>query len=451
MEGDEEFDIELENPTGGAAIGLDFYTYILIADDEAGSTRRDGVGEVQFEKLFYGVNEADGNATITVSRTNYTVGTISVFYSTSPALITPAISSIDYKSTSGTLIFEDGVSSQTFSVQIYNDDILEGTEAIQLDLNNPIGSVDLGTRSATLIISDSDNASGSAGETTISFEKTINKASENDGTLTYALIRTGDTTGVVSVEVIFENGSAIFGEDFTASSQSFTVTFQDGETRVTKTISIVDDSIAENEENHTLRLSNPQGGAIISNTNSASIIITDNDSVPPSNNNSDDETGSSGTSTISFEKTINKANENDSTITIVLNRTGNTNGAVSIDVTFEDGSAQFGEDFTASGQSFTVTFQDGETQATETISIIDDSISELEEGHILRLSNPQGGAIIGTLDSTFIIITDNDGGALSNAGSDSSEDKKSGSFNPLFLLVLLMTPLIIRQNISRNL
>lgn len=110
----------------------------------------------------------------------------------------------------------------------------------------------------------------------------------------------------------------------------------------------------------------------------------------------------------------------------------------------------FGTDYSASSQSYTATFQDGESRITGTVSIIDDSTVELEEAFGIRLSNPQGGATIGTIAAAAIAIADNDGGSGGGgsgggSGSDGNSGGGGGSMNPLLLLGLLLAPAMRRR------
>jgi len=76
-------------------------------------------GWLQFSKAAYSVGEADGQATITVTRTGSTQGEVSVDYTTADGTATAGS---DYGATEGTLVFADGdATPQTFNIPIDDD------------------------------------------------------------------------------------------------------------------------------------------------------------------------------------------------------------------------------------------------------------------------------------------------------------------------------------------
>ncbi len=110
---------------------------------------------VQFSAGSYSVGEADGIATITVTRTGDTSGTVAVDYATSDGT---ASQRGDYTTATGTLIFNAGETNKTFGVLIVDDAYVEGSETLSLKLSNPTGGAVLGGLStATLTITDNDS------------------------------------------------------------------------------------------------------------------------------------------------------------------------------------------------------------------------------------------------------------------------------------------------------
>ncbi|WP_304437818.1 calcium-binding protein, partial [Cylindrospermopsis sp. CR12] len=106
-------------------------------------------------------------------------------------------------------------------------------------------------------------------------------------------------------------------------------------------------------------------------------------------------------------------NEN-GTANITLTRTNGSEGEVSVILTPSNGSANTegappaiaGEDYT--NTPITVTLADGQTSKKVTIPLIDDSIYEPTETVNLTLSNPTGGATLGTRQTATLTIIDND-------------------------------------------
>lgn len=226
-------------------------------------------GVLQFGAAGYTVSENAGSATITVSRTGGSDGSVSVNYATSNG---SATAGSDYTSTSGTLTFAAGQTSATFAIPIVNDTTVEGDEFVNISLSNPTGGATLGSQlAATLtIISDDVLQPG-----VLQFSASSYTVNENAGTATITVTRTGGSDGSVGVNYATSNGTATAGSDYTASSG--TVTFANGETSKTFSIPILDDTTVENAETVTLTLSNPTPGATLGNPATATLTINSED------------------------------------------------------------------------------------------------------------------------------------------------------------------------------
>ncbi|HLL15811.1 MAG TPA: Calx-beta domain-containing protein [Pyrinomonadaceae bacterium] len=109
-------------------------------------------------------------------------------------------------------------------------------------------------------------------------------------------------------------------------------------------------------------------------------------------------------STVQFSQTSYRASEAVGNVLIAVTRTGG--GVINIGFATGNGTAVAGTDYTAvSGQ---LTFAASETQKTISIPIIDDTAVENDETLTVTLSNPGGGATIGSISSTTITIVDNE-------------------------------------------
>jgi hypothetical protein len=104
-----------------------------------------GVNEVIFF-LFRGLDHV---------RTGGSDGLVTVDYTTEDSTAT---SGADYDASVGTLYFDDNVTSQTFTVAIYDDAEYEGDEELSLFLSNPTSGATLDTLAADLIIRDDEEA-----------------------------------------------------------------------------------------------------------------------------------------------------------------------------------------------------------------------------------------------------------------------------------------------------
>src|SRR5205085_257536 len=116
-------------PTGGATLGSPNTAVLTIQDDDVAQP-----GALQFSAAGYTVNENGGAATITVTRTGGSAGSVTVHYATGDGTATAGS---DYGATSGTLTFADGQTSLTFAVPVLDDTAVEGNETVTLTLGNP--------------------------------------------------------------------------------------------------------------------------------------------------------------------------------------------------------------------------------------------------------------------------------------------------------------------------
>lgn len=120
----------------------------------------------QFSAANYTVGEDGGSVAITVNRSVETAGTSFVDFTTGnnqyrpctpgdPQNITGmATQNCDFIRTQGTLTFNPGDTSKTFSVLIIDDAYVEGTETLPLTLSNPVGGTVGAIGAGTVTITD---------------------------------------------------------------------------------------------------------------------------------------------------------------------------------------------------------------------------------------------------------------------------------------------------------
>jgi hypothetical protein len=125
------------------------FAWALTATDAAGQA-----GLLRFSAPTFGVVENQPVATITVTRTHGSTGSVSVDYATSDGTATAGS---DYTATRGTLTFADGETSKTFTVPIINDTLVENMESVLLTLSNPTGGAALDSPATATLLIDSDD------------------------------------------------------------------------------------------------------------------------------------------------------------------------------------------------------------------------------------------------------------------------------------------------------
>ena len=201
--------------------------------------------------------------------------------------------------------------------------------------------------------------------------------------------RSGGSDGEVSATILYSSGTATFPDDY--NSTSIAVIFAAGETNKIVTIPIINDGQFEADETFNLTLSNPTGGATLGSQPKTFITII-NDDLPQRG-------------IINLDNSNYTVNENE-TSNITLTRTNGSDGEVGVILTPSNGSAIAPDDYT--NTPITVTFANGENSKTVTIPINNDTFNEPTETVNLALSNPTGGATLGTQTTAVLSIIDND-------------------------------------------
>ena len=274
-EGDENFSVNVNTPTGGATLGSPAAATVTINDNDSQPT-------LQVDD----VTQAEGNSgttafTFTVSKTGATAVNASVNYTTADGTTNPATggaacgSGVDYITNSGSLTFLPADTSKQITVQVCGDTDVEPDETFFVNFNSPMNAVmdDQGIGTIT-------NDDVAANNGSIQLSAATYSGGEGDGQIAVTITRTGGSDGAVAVTFDTSNGSATAGSDYTAvTGQS--VMFADGDAaNKTVNISVTDDSEYEGAETFNVTLSNPTGGATLGSPASAVVTINDNDARP---------------------------------------------------------------------------------------------------------------------------------------------------------------------------
>jgi hypothetical protein len=190
------------------------------------------------------------------------------------------------------------------------------------------------------------------------------------------------------------DGTAQSGSDYVATSG--TLNFAPGETEKTFPITILDDSVIENDETIIVRLSNATGGIVLGEPNIAAIRIVD-DEPPPSLRITDITTheGDIGQFPAQF----------------IVSLSAPTQRTVSVVLTTQAGSATSNVDFVAG--ALQINFAPGQTALAVNAQVIGDVTVEGTEDFFINLSNPVNATIAdnqGVItiidDDTFLILTE---------------------------------------------
>jgi hypothetical protein len=190
-------------------------------------------------------------ATVTVTLSAASGRTVTVNYATANGTATAGA---DYTSTSGTLTFLPGVTTQTVSVDVIGDVLNEANETFTVNLTSPVNAT--GTPNGTVTITENDPlpsitidspsiAEGNAGTKTLTFNLALSAAS-------------GRTVTVLASTA---NGTASSLSDYVARS-NITVTFPAGLTAATFTVTINGDGTVEANETLLVNLTSPSNATI---------------------------------------------------------------------------------------------------------------------------------------------------------------------------------------------
>lgn len=372
VEGNETVSLRLFAIAGNGVPGDPLTAQVILVDDDIAEQ----TAVVQFASSAYAVSESDGTIEIAIERTGSTIGSMAVTV-TVATFDGTATAPLDYQQTFANIVFAPGTTEQFFRVSLNDDREIEGDETILLKLNHLTGDDQtvLGTQSTARIRIVDDDITDQA---VLQFAAPTYTVQEDAGQAVIAvnLVGRGDPAAPVSVDYATEDGLARAGDDYQAVTGR--LTFAPGETSMTFTIPITNDTVSEGDETILLSLRNPQGRAILGSQNFAVLTILDDDVAE--------------TSVIQFRSSTYGVNEAGDRATITVNRIGDDSQAVTVDFATFDGTAREGIDYRpVSGR---LTFAENVTSRSFSVPIIGDLPTEQAETVRLRLSNPRLAAAV---------------------------------------------------------
>ncbi|MBZ0114179.1 MAG: hypothetical protein K8J08_17085 [Thermoanaerobaculia bacterium] len=137
--------------------------------------------------------------------------------------------------------------------------------------------------------------------------------------------------------------------------------------------------------------------------------------------------GGGSPGTLALSMVASTVSEGGGSVVLPVTRSGGSDGQVTVDYATVPGTAQAGLDFMA--VNGTLTWEDGDDDPIHLeIPILDDGETEVAEVFELALSNPGGGAVLGTYDRSLITIEDDDTGPPSCVEDDFTLCLNEGRF-----------------------
>ena len=260
-----------------------------------------------------------------------------------------------------TVTIPAGSTTVNVSVPIINDALSEPNETYNVDLTNPVNATIVDNQGLGTITNDDGTPA-----------LTITDISVNEaaGTAMITVSTPVASASAFTVDYATSDGSATAGADYTAQATT-TLTFPAGSLSQTITIPIINDALDENNETFNIDLSNPSGGATISDNQG---VVTINDDDNPPGLSVDDITVTEG-SIAGFTVSL-----------------GTPSGlAVMVDVTTTVGTASAGSDYTTTTQ--TLTIPAGSTSVAFNVPTLNDALDENTETFTVDLSTPVNATI----------------------------------------------------------
>jgi uncharacterized repeat protein (TIGR01451 family) len=394
FEGNEQFNVTLNTPGGGATLGTSAAVVTIADNDPLPTLTIDDV--TQLEGTSFGFN---------VTLSHPSTQTVTVNFATSGLTAT---SGDDFTANSGMLTFDPLETSQPVTVNTLQDATDEPSETFHVTLTTPsntviaddtgVGTINDDDGAPALTIGDVTLAEGNAGTTAFVFN--VNLAPGSGQTVTV-----GYTT---------QDGTAtVLGNDYAANAG--TLTFVPGDTSESITVLVNGDMAIEGNETFNVMLSNAPlatiddatGLGTINNDDSALLI--------------DDVTlaeGNAGATNFIFTVTLSPANAQ----------------TVTVQYTTQDGTATVaGNDYAATAGA--LTFLPGDTSEQIIVRVTGDTAIEPDETFTVVLSN---APLVTISDATGLGTINNDDTALV---SDLSISKQLTTGGPFF----------VGQNVTFNL
>ncbi|CAL8363343.1 unnamed protein product [Lota lota] len=370
-EAEESFNVTLSLPMGGRLGGHYPSARVTILEDLADAP------VFYFGEVEYHVDESDGHVLVKVWRMGTDLSkTATVTVRSRKADTVSAEAGIDYVGISRNLDFAPGVSMQTFRVTVLDDlgrPELEGVEKFELVLRMPVQGILGEPAKATVFINDSVSDLPK-----VQFREPVYTGKESDGRILATMYRSGDIRHQSTVRCYTRQGSAQVADDFDErpNTDASVITFLPGEAEKECVLTLVDDTLYEEEEELRLVLGAPKSeslfGASVGSLSETLIRITDTADKP----------------IIRFAETkfsLSEPKEAGSTalVRIPLVRLGDSSKVSLVRVHTKDGSAVSGEDYNPISQD--VEFKQGDKEHTVEVEVLHDGVREMREAFTVHL------------------------------------------------------------------
>jgi len=278
-----------------------------------------------------------------------------------------ATAASDYRSASGTLIFQPGETSQTVNVLVNGDTVNEPDETFLVNLSNNSANSTLARAQAVGTIRNDDNIVVQISNATV----TEGDSSSVPVNANFYVTLSGPAAETVTVDFTTQDGTAVGDLDFRRAAG--TLSFAPGQTNLPPVvIQVLGNTIDQPNRTFYVRLSNPVNARDVGPPGVGTII--DND--PPEIRIDDVAVNAGvGVVTASFHVVLSSASDQ----------------IVSVDYITQNGTANDGGDYEKT--SGTLPFPPGATNLPINVVVKGNTVDETTEEFYVNLSNPRGATL----------------------------------------------------------
>lgn len=239
---------------------------------------------------------------------------------------------------------------------------------------------------AAVVLSVAACGSVSNTATSVAMAASSYSVAQAAGTVTLSVVRTGSSTGAISVTYSTSDGTAVSGADYTAASGTLQWAENDA-TAKTISVPVSDATQFSGSKSFQVTLTNPSG-TTIGNPGSAEVTISGAVSPP--------------VDSVELGDSAYGIAQGAGPLTVTVNRTGGSSGAVSVAYATASGTAMAGTDYTTA--TGTLTWADGDASSKSFTVAIGNTVPFTgTKSFSIQLSGASGAGI-GTPSSAVVTI-----------------------------------------------
>lgn len=395
VQGPVTFSVSLTNITG-ATLSTATQTVVTVTDNDAA---------VLFALSTNVVDENSGFANISVLRLYNTNVTCTVNYATVPGVgPSGALPTVNYTTTSGTLVFSNGETIKSVSVPLLPSPTVTGDLFFSMRLTNATGGLLIAPSNTVIVVQDAD-----AG---ISFTNSTVSVLKNAGTAKIVVVCSNPRVEPLilssndiplSVDYYTVDGTAQAGIHY--EPRSGTLYFTNGIATNTFDVTIYDNPLVTGDRAFSVILTNVTFPGQLVAPSTQSVVIAESNSG------------------LRFSAANYSVFENGLFAKIDVLRTGYADKTVSVNFAVTNGTAIAGANFVPTNG--VLIFTNGVTSRSFNVPVIANNLVQPNLNAVLRLSNPTNGVLM-TPNPANLIILEADGSYVVPAGAQLVSESGAG-------------------------